>query len=141
MSFRESGKKALASLITIEKNITIIEKQIFEQSNGVEDVYKNIIYEVLLYIKQGNKLPEIVKELKQSKVYWNHPALADVRIKQEEQDEFIVNPFQVEEGVLKCPKCSQSKTFSYSKQTRSADEPMTTFATCMNCKYKWTYSG
>lgn len=33
-------------------------------------------------------------------------------------------------GMLKCPRCKSLKTDYYQKQTRSADEPMTTFANC-----------
>lgn len=32
-----------------------------------------------------------------------------------------------------CKKCKQRKSYVYQLQTRSADEPMTTFVTCMNC--------
>ena len=140
MEFREVGKKALRSCITIEKNIIIIENNIFEKYKE-EELYKTVIYDVVTYIKKGTKLQEVLKIIKDGNTGWNHQEFNDVKFKQQEQDDFIINPFQVEEGVLKCPKCSQFRTFSYSKQTRSADEPMTTFANCMNCKYKWTYSG
>ena len=59
---------------------------------------------------------------------------------QNEQNDFIENPFEVEEGVIEC-KCGSKRVFSYSKQTRGADEPMTTFAQCMSCKKSWSYSG
>lgn len=36
-----------------------------------------------------------------------------------------------------CPKCRKSNCNFYQKQTRSADEPMTTFITCLECKNKW----
>jgi hypothetical protein len=58
-----------------------------------------------------------------------------------EEDDFIENPFQVEEGVLECYKCGSKRTISYTKQTRSADEPASVIATCINCKNKWVYSG
>jgi DNA-directed RNA polymerase subunit M/transcription elongation factor TFIIS len=41
------------------------------------------------------------------------------------------------EGLLKCGKCKSLKTSYYQMQTRSADEPMTTFVTCKNCGHKW----
>ena len=43
----------------------------------------------------------------------------------------------VEEGMFKCNKCKSNKTTYYQMQTRSADEPMTTYVTCMNCKARW----
>jgi len=38
---------------------------------------------------------------------------------------------------FRCGKCKQSKTTYYQLQTRSADEPMTTFITCTNCGNRW----
>jgi DNA-directed RNA polymerase subunit M/transcription elongation factor TFIIS len=38
---------------------------------------------------------------------------------------------------FKCSKCKQRKCTYYQLQTRSADEPMTTFVTCLICKHKW----
>jgi DNA-directed RNA polymerase subunit M/transcription elongation factor TFIIS len=40
-------------------------------------------------------------------------------------------------GILKCGKCKSLKTTYYQLQTRSADEPMTTFVTCKGCGHKW----
>jgi transcription elongation factor S-II len=40
-------------------------------------------------------------------------------------------------GMFKCGKCRSDKTTYYQLQTRSADEPMTTFVTCLNCMKKW----
>jgi transcription elongation factor S-II len=41
------------------------------------------------------------------------------------------------EGLFKCNKCKSTKTSYYQMQTRSADEPMTTYVTCKNCGTKW----
>lgn len=40
-------------------------------------------------------------------------------------------------GMFTCGKCRSKKTTYYQMQTRSADEPMTTFVTCINCGAKW----
>jgi DNA-directed RNA polymerase subunit M/transcription elongation factor TFIIS len=37
----------------------------------------------------------------------------------------------------KCGKCKKRETSFYELQTRSADEPMTTFITCLNCGHRW----
>jgi transcription elongation factor S-II len=39
-----------------------------------------------------------------------------------------------------CGKCKQKKVSYKQAQTRSADEPMTTFCTCMNCGNRWKFS-
>jgi DNA-directed RNA polymerase subunit M/transcription elongation factor TFIIS len=42
------------------------------------------------------------------------------------------------EGLLKCEQCSSMNTRYVTVQTRSADEPETVFATCMDCGSNWT---
>ena len=42
-------------------------------------------------------------------------------------------------GVFQCARCKKWKTTYYQMQTRSADEPMTTYVTCMNCNKKWKF--
>ena len=41
------------------------------------------------------------------------------------------------EGFFTCARCKSNKTSYYQLQTRSADEPMTTFVTCLNCDKNW----
>ena len=38
-----------------------------------------------------------------------------------------------------CSKCKSKKCTFYQLQTRSADEPMTTFVTCINCGNRWRF--
>ena len=38
---------------------------------------------------------------------------------------------------FKCRKCYSRSCSYYEVQTRSADEPMTQFITCLNCKNRW----
>ena len=38
---------------------------------------------------------------------------------------------------FKCSKCRQNNCVYFQMQTRSADEPMTTFITCLNCGNRW----
>ncbi len=42
-------------------------------------------------------------------------------------------------GMFKCAKCKSMKTTYYQMQTRSADEPLTTFVTCFNCNNRWKF--
>lgn len=39
----------------------------------------------------------------------------------------------------RCRKCKSLKTQYYSLQTRSADEPMTIFVSCLVCQKRWKY--
>lgn len=47
---------------------------------------------------------------------------------------------QIEKSVsdaLQCSRCKQKKVSYSQAQTRSADEPMTTFCECTNCGHRW----
>ncbi|KAK8132532.1 hypothetical protein PG999_000705 [Apiospora kogelbergensis] len=41
---------------------------------------------------------------------------------------------------LECGKCKKRMVAYTQAQTRSADEPMTTFCECMNCRHRWKFS-
>ncbi|CAI5468534.1 unnamed protein product [Closterium sp. Yama58-4] len=41
--------------------------------------------------------------------------------------------------MFKCGKCGQRKTTYFQMQTRSADEPMTTYVTCLTCQNRWKF--
>ncbi len=47
---------------------------------------------------------------------------------------------EVKDGMFTCGKCKSRKTKYYQLQTRSADEPMTTFVTCVKCGNRWKFS-
>ena len=40
-------------------------------------------------------------------------------------------------GIFTCGRCKSRKTTYYEMQTRSADEPMTAFITCLDCGKRW----
>ena len=40
-------------------------------------------------------------------------------------------------SMFKCGKCRLNNCTYFQMQTRSADEPMTTFVTCLNCNKRW----
>ena len=79
--------------------------------------------------------------IKKGKLGWEHASFSKIKQNQQEQDDYILNPFEAEEGVVECKKCGSSKVYSVSVQTRAADEPMTTMAQCTVCKTKWSYNG
>lgn len=83
----------------------------------------------------------IEKILDKNLVGWNHPTFDKFRLREKDQDDFILNPFEVEEGVVTCIKCGSNRVFSTTIQTRASDEPMTTVAHCMKCKTKWSQNG
>ena len=86
-------------------------------------------------------MKNIATDLKKGNVGWKNPLYNNIESKIQEHDDYIVKPFEVVDGVVKCPKCQNSKTWSVQKQTRSSDEPMTTFSRCVTCGHQWAYSG
>ena len=42
-------------------------------------------------------------------------------------------------GMYPCVKCKSKKTTYYQLQTRSADEPMTTYCSCLECGKRWKF--
>jgi DNA-directed RNA polymerase subunit M/transcription elongation factor TFIIS len=93
--------------------------------------------------EEDNKVIETYIEniIKQGKLGWEHGSFENIKKSIQEQDDYILNPFEAEEGVVECKKCGSSKVYSVSVQTRAADEPMTTMAQCIICKTKWSYNG
>ena len=153
---REQGKLALATVLKNEQNIRVIEKYIHKKAvkksnqeeteeTDPEEIYKvtyrRICYQTVGGILKGDKVQELLTNIKKEETGWNHPIYSDVKYRIEEHDEFIINPFEVEEGVTECNKCGSKRVFTYQKQCRASDESATTFAQCVQCKVKWTYSG
>jgi len=42
-------------------------------------------------------------------------------------------------GMFTCGKCKGTRTTYFQMQTRSSDEPMTTFVTCLTCNNRWKF--
>ena len=104
-------------------------------------IYLYNIYNIINDVSIKNvKHQELLNNIKTGKLYWKDKFYNKIIFKEEEQNEFLIKPFEVEEGVLTC-KCGSKKVFSYQSQTRGMDEPSTTFATCAKCGSKWQYNG
>lgn len=87
-------------------------------------------------IKQKKITAENIATLDYAKLYPKHwQSIIDEKIKQDQmQKERIM--LQVSD-LFTCYKCKQNKCTYFELQTRSADEPITTFITCLNCGNKW----
>lgn len=51
--------------------------------------------------------------------------------------ELTLDAHKAPDGLLQCRKCKSKKTTYTQLQTRSADEPLTTFALCLACGTRW----
>lgn len=59
------------------------------------------------------------------------------RIHKELRKEYLTREIKNQEGFFVCGRCKSNKTTYYQMQTRSADEPMTVFVSCLNCDRNW----
>jgi DNA-directed RNA polymerase subunit M/transcription elongation factor TFIIS len=140
IALRTVIKNALKLVVKNESNVTILEKNIFDASNDNESVYKNITFQVVNDIRSGKKLKDTLNDIKNLKVNWKHSSLNEYIQEEIEQDNFIIQPFEIVEGITEC-KCGSKRVYSFTKQTRGGDEISTTFNECLSCKSKWSYSG
>ena len=159
--FRENIRKHLSTLINDDKISSNLEKGVLNYSINVSN-NKNIVkkwdngYFVIIYterlrtvifnLKNNKELLTKIKnkEIKAHKLaFMNHqemdperwkPLIEDKKIR----DKNMYNPqIYANTDNFTCGKC-KSKRFSYYPQkTLSADEPMTTFVTCIDCGNRW----
>ena len=61
-----------------------------------------------------------------------------IKEKQERNKHKYENTFKID-SEFKCRKCKSNNCSHYQLQTRSADEPMTTFVNCLECGHKWRF--
>jgi DNA-directed RNA polymerase subunit M/transcription elongation factor TFIIS len=132
----EVFEKSLKKYFSKQKNIDYILKK----TTGPDQSLK--IYELLCIInnpqnQKEDKLEQAIIYLKKNHLLWSHPTFDKEKKKIEEENDFMVCPYEISEGVLVCGKCRCKKIFSFSKQTRSMDEPMTVFGLCSQCGHKW----
>lgn len=129
-------KNILREYVSLPKNVDILNKNITSFLLNNKESKEKILYEVL-YLLSNNSLKEVNQIIKEGRLSWNSDKWKPEKKNQDEKDEFITNPFQVEEGVMECHKCGSKKTYHYQKQIRASDEGMTTFCFCMSCDNKW----
>ena len=89
--------------------------RVYEISNENESVYNQIIFQLIIDIQNGKKLKELLDDLKQNKVHWKHNSLNDYIDDEIEQDNFIIQPFEIVEGITQC-KCGSKRVYSFTKQ-------------------------
>ena len=91
---------------------------------------------LLKTIKAGEILPRDLAFMSHHEMYpekWK--ILIDKKIKKDSLKGSVDLSSATDE--FKCGKCKQNKCTYYQLQTRSADEPMTTYVTCLNCGNNW----
>lgn len=112
-------------------------------SDKLRSIYNNIHPD---YNSENKKLLNKIKKKKikpQDLVFMSHQelnpkiwhSLVQAKIKRDKN--VVSTDMSAATDEFTCFKCKASKCTYYQLQTRSADEPMTTFVTCINCGNRW----
>ena len=97
-------------------------------------VYSNLTKKNVKLINDKNILPQDFAQMTHQEIdYDKWKDIIDIKQKRDKSK--IEN--KVSHGAFKCRKCKSEKTSYYQLQTRSADEPMTTFVQCLECGIRW----
>lgn len=149
---REQTRNLLQAKLKSTRLSTNAEKSIYNSSiefasqNNIDSdwdnrsfvhIYTCTVTTVMLYLNDDDFLEKVLAKEIQAKDL-GYIKTNEVFTKEwAENREDDLDPANVEDGVFTCKMCGSKKTTYYSLQTRSADEPMTNFITCVMCKHRW----
>jgi len=158
-SFRSNIRKKIEAILKNEKNSINLEKGIFnytlkeaeqrkiikkwDNKNFVQiyldhlrSIMINLKGEIVENIKDGSLKPHIVAFMTHQELLpekWS--TLIEAKTKRD-KNKFETN-IAAATDTFTCRKCKGNQCTYYQMQTRSADEPMTTFVTCILCSARW----
>jgi len=158
--FRQNICEKLSTFVDDEKKCTNMERGVYnwalkEASNRKvvkkwdNPFFVQIYLDRLRSVYMNLKNPDLVENIKSGNVKSNMIGfMTHQEMKPEKWDELIQakikrdkNKYEVKleaaTDTFKCRKCHSNKCTYYQMQTRSADEPMTTFVTCIECGNRW----
>lgn len=103
----------------------------------LRSIYINVQNEELLHhIKNHEITPQTLAFMthqEMNPLHWKK--LIDAKIKRDANK--FNKTIQASTDMFTCKKCKGKRTTYYELQTRSADEPMTCFITCLDCGKHW----
>lgn len=157
--FRLNIRGKLNEIIENEKHSTNLEKGIFNYALK-EAANRKVVkkwdnqYFVQIYIDRLRSIylnlnPEILEQIKSEAVqahtvaFMTHQEMRPDKWKELIEDKVKKDKNKFENNVeastdtFTCRKCKQNKCTYYQMQTRSADEPSTTFVNCLTCGNRW----
>jgi transcription elongation factor S-II len=93
---------------------------------------------VLNKIKYGLWEPEAIISMKPEILY---PHIWEAILLKNSKKLAMLGKENKEQGtdIFRCGKCRKNNCTYFQLQTRSADEPMTTFVTCLECNNRWKF--
>lgn len=158
-TFRKNIVEKLNKILKNEKNSTNLEKGIYnvtlENANKKKIVKKwdNLSF-VNLYIIKARSIylnlnEDIIKQINNKKIkphlvaYMSHQELKPekwktlIELKKIKDENRYTPKIEASTDNFTCYKCKSKRCTHYQLQTRSADEPMTTYVTCLDCSNRW----
>ena len=143
-AWRNAGKRTLETTgVLSTRQIVVWEKVIFDQT-GSQQEYKRAVFQTVGDLIAEKKPTKVLAGLKRGEIGWKHEVWKPMARRIEEQNEFITNPFEVEEGVFECKArgpdgkvCGSKKVLSHSKQDRASDEQTSVYCQCVTCGASW----
>lgn len=160
---RNASVSALYTALAIERNDSgehilavsrDIENEVFKAEYlSVNDNYRNKLRTFTMNLR-NKKNPDLRDRLLTNKIKPSNfikmtpNEMAPESLKKEIEKLHKQNLFDAQGATEKravtdrftCGKCKHKKVSYYQMQTRSADEPLTTFCTCENCGNRWKFS-
>ena len=160
ISFRENIRAKLTPLFGDEKTATNLEKGVFNYaikeagSKKIVKKWENPAFSQLYVDRMRSiyiniKHPDVLAQLKNGEIspqtvaFMTHQELNPLRWKplidqkmKRDASKYTMN-IEASTDMFTCKKCKSKKTTYYEMQTRSADEPMTIFITCLDCGKHW----
>jgi transcription elongation factor S-II len=159
-TFRSNVKNTLNEILKNDKNSINLEKGIFNYALN-EAKNKKVVkkwdnpYFVQIYVDRLRSIyfnlnnEDLIKQINDGTIkahmvaFMTHQEmrpekwkdLIDAKIKRD-KNKFETN-IAAATDTFTCRKCKGNQCTYYQMQTRSADEPMTTFCTCILCGYRW----
>ena len=159
--FRDNIRKKLDEILNNEKNTSNLEKGIFNYSLKEADQRKivkkwdnkqfiqiyldrlrsimiNLKGNILEQINDGTIKPHIVAFMTHQELCPERWATMIEAKTKRDKNKFETN-MSAATDVFTCRKCKGNQCTYYQMQTRSADEPMTTFVTCLLCSARFKF--
>lgn len=157
--FRANVRNKFNNLLQNDKNSLNLEKGIFNYAlkeaeqrkivkkwdnkqfvliylDRLRSIMANLKPDILAQISDGTIKPQVVAFMTHQELCpekWDK--LIDAKSKRD-KNKFETN-MSAATDVFTCRKCKGNQCTYYQMQTRSADEPMTTFVTCILCSARW----
>ncbi|KAG4209776.1 hypothetical protein ERO13_A02G002850v2 [Gossypium hirsutum] len=108
------------------------------KSNGTS----NIKYRSIMFNMKDPKNPDfrrkvLVGEVNPERLITMTPE--EMASEQRQREDKEIKEKALSRDPFKCGRCGKRDTSYYQMQTRSADEPRTTYVTCVNCNNQWEF--